>query len=139
MEILKTKVESKGYTYNRGMYCWHEHASFKDASGQIHGELIISDCAGGCGMQQLYGWSGVSSTELANALVKKAIETLEKGVGLVICQVGQPYYNGAIAKALESNGFVILSELPNYRHCAKGTYKQRLYGLTIKRESNGTA
>lgn len=118
------------YEYKKGFQSWHTHRIY---TCQGH-SIAISDSVGGCGMQQLYHWASVSSFDIANAILKNIISTLEGDVGLILCQVGKSFYTLEFVKALEANGFVITTEYANYRHCRKGEYTQRIYTYHVPRK-----
>lgn len=126
LEIIK---DPTGYQHSRGFRGNHSHLCIKRPSG---GELGITDSIGGCGMQQLYGWTGISTVEGGIQLIEKYLEMITPGVGLIICQVGRDYYGRPFEQALIHCGFTVLIEYSNLAHCRRGTYKQKIYKLEIK-------
>ena len=119
-------VQFKDLETSNGFTLWHNKGHFYIEDNSFN-KLLFSDSFGGCGMQQLYGWSNVRGFDRADALIKAYLERKHSGVGLVICQLGQSNYGGDFEKALIENGFECTIEYDNLQHCRRGTYKQKIY------------
>ena len=94
------------YKDKKGFHMYHSHQKLK----KHHEELCVTDSIGGCGMQQFYGWSGNSNYEISVELINYYLKHKAYGVGLVICQLGQDYFNGPFEKALIACGFKVTDE-----------------------------
>lgn len=116
------------YKHKNGFRVHHSHQSFiiNDQS------LSVSDSIGGCGMQQFYAWTGILNEDNAYTLIDYYIKNRNNSVGLVICQLGQDYFNHHFERALIKHNFKILSEYKNFTHGSDGRYKQRIYGLELE-------
>lgn len=121
--------DSRKYTEFGHSY-WHNHSEFSLLTDQGRASIKISDNVGGCGVQQLYNWVGSANNENIEFLLKKIINSLKYGVGLVMCQVGQDYFNTLFVKALTNCGFTYSSYI-NYEHGK--TYEGRMYMLKIEK------
>ncbi len=121
--------DSRKYTEFGHSY-WHNHSEFSLLTDQGTASIKISDNVGGCGVQQLYNWSGSAKNENIEFLLKKIINSLKYGVGLVMCQVGQDYFNTLFVKALTNCGFTYSSYI-NYEHGKE--YEGRMYMLKIEK------
>lgn len=117
-----------GYLHKEGFYLYHSHKTFKKENQQ----LSVTDSIGGCGMQQFYSWTSIEDTQTAIELINTYLNTKDRGVGLIICQLGQNYFGKAFEKALIHHEFKISEEYSNFRHRLDGTYKQRVYSLHLK-------
>lgn len=115
-------------TYDNKFRCWYIVGRYQTPSGV---GINISDMFGGCGVQQLYGWGNEENSLEIEVCLEKLISNLHSGTSLLICQVGQNYYNTLFTKALDKFGFEITKEYINYQH--SDNYTQRLYTLTIKK------
>ena len=114
-------------TYDNKFRCWYTVGRYQTSSGI---GINISDMFGGCGVQQLYGWRNAENSLEIEVCLEKLISDLHHGTSLLICQVGQNYYNTLFTKALDKFGFEITKEYINKQHGSG--YTQRLYTLIIK-------
>lgn len=124
----------KGYKHDRGFTGNHQHVQYLYESGEKYGpvgSLAISDSIGGCGMQQLYDWTAISTPEIADQLISEMFKDLHQDTGLIICQVGANYYEHVFTKALEKAGFTYPIEYKNFTHGANGKYTQRVYTFQV--------
>jgi hypothetical protein len=126
--IIQVIHNPEEYSHKKGFKSFHSHTLFKKGFQ----ELAVTDSIGGCGMQQLYGWTKIKDVETGIELLKHYLSVRRYGVGLVICQLGQGYFNGSFEQALVHCGFKVSEEYSNYQHCHHGTYKQRIYSLKLK-------
>lgn len=133
---LKKTVEQKvtvinnpsSYKHKQGFRNYHKHQSFEIGTQS----LSVSDSIGGCGMQQFYGWTSITNETVAYTLIDYYIKNRHNGVGLIICQLGQDYFNHHFEKALIRHDFKVISEYKNFMHGDDGRYKQRVYGLQLE-------
>jgi hypothetical protein len=129
MKIIVKKLKSSDCY--KGFGFWHQFADYH-LENDLSMSVKISDSCGGCGVQQLYDWTNIKNKEnvsefLKNVLIEATAKHLSTSndVGCIICQVGCSYYNTNFVKALEENGFKIISEFNNHRHGNGKT--QRIY------------
>jgi len=127
--IIEKKSVSKG-PYVRGFTVWHEFSKYVNV--ETGTSITITDSVGGCGVQHLYNWADYANCIDIGDVLKYIIKNLNKGVGLLTCQIGQNYYKTAIVKALIENGFESY-EYDNFQHAQDGSYKGNFYMLKIKR------
>jgi len=121
--------DSRKYTEFGHSY-WHNHSEFSLLTDQGTASIKISDNVGGCGVQQLYNWVNSANNNNIEFLLKKIINSLKYGVGLVMCQVGQDYFNTLFVKGLTNCGFTYISYI-NYEHGK--SYEARMYMLKIEK------
>lgn len=128
LDKIEVINEPNTYKDKKGFKIYHSHQKFI----KHNQELCVTDSIGGCGMQQFYGWSSNSNYEISVELINYYLKHKPYGVGLVICQLGQDYFNNPFEKALITCGFKVSDEYSNYQHDSRGTYKQRVYSLQTK-------
>lgn len=120
---IKVINKPSGYTDNYGFVVYHSHVRYKLENDTF----AVSDSIGGCGMQQIYGWARNSSFENSKRLLQNYLEKKDNGVGLIICQLGQMYFNSVFEQALISCGFTESIIYANLQHGSDGDYKQKIY------------
>lgn len=120
-----------GKEYNEGFVIWHSNKKYK----YNHHYIQVTDSVGGCGMQQLYKWSncvGIKDEyEISSILLNAILGDLHSGVGLIICQLGQDYYECEFERALIDKGFESVVEYENHQH--EDGYMQKVYQLIIRK------
>lgn len=135
--ISNTKISvERDPKYSKGFSNWHQHVRYiLSNDDQKLVSINISDNLGGCGVQQLFKWSnnGDSQKDFKHwdELLKYVLNDLDRGVGLVMCQVGLAFYNSNFTKALENNEFIYHDEYINYQHGNGDT--GRMYMKYIKK------
>lgn len=128
-KIIRTLIANNQRSYeDKGYYGWHSHYKYV-----LNGCTIkISDNVGGCGVQQLYNWGSVASNSNIPKLLKYILNDLHSGVSIVLCQVGNNYYNTLFCKTLEELGFKYYEQYKNHQHGGKDT--GRIYSLIINKK-----
>jgi len=120
------------YKHKKAFTNWHQHRSYVYNDPQRgNQELSISDSVGGCGMQQLYGWTSIYDKEVALKLINFMLDDLHNGVGLIICQLGKEYFKDPFEQALIECGFECQIKYKNWMHGDDGKYKQKVYMKVI--------
>lgn len=128
LDTIEIVTPPNEYNHKRGFCGWHSHKTFKKGRQ----ELSVTDSIGGCGMQQFYNWTKITNVQTGTELIKSYLKNKPFGVGLVLCQLGQDYYNGSFEKALIECGFKVSEEYSNYQHGEDGRYTQKIYSLKTK-------
>ena len=100
--VQVTQIQNNERRYeDRGYKCWHSHNKYTLNDCVIK----ISDNAGGCSVQQLYYWGHNANNENIPKLLDYILDNLDKGVGVILCQVGSMFYKSLFCKTIEKLGF----------------------------------
>lgn len=129
MEENKVNIKDLAdeYSHRQGFKSWHSYKKYTTKTGLT---VTITDCPGGCGMQQIYAFPCYNQDfEECELLLNTVIKDKSSGVGMIIAQVGATFYNHTFIKVMEKLGFEVLTEYDNLQHSMSGGYKQRVYGL----------
>jgi hypothetical protein len=127
-DIQVTQIQNNERSYgDRGYKCWHSHNKYTLNNCVIK----ISDNVGGCGVQQLYFWGSNANDKDIPKLLDYILDNLDKGVGIILCQVGSMFYKSLFCKTIEKLGFKYYEEYENHQHGHGDT--GRLYTLIIKK------
>jgi len=123
--------------YDRQFASWHKTLIYTLPGTDA--KIQISDMFGGCGMQQIHNWSGSQDIKgielcLSKLLLELDKETLGWKPGLIMCQIGNSYYNSRLEKALINEGFELQIEYDNLAHMDGDT--QRIYFLKRERQTD---
>lgn len=108
----------------------HSHKEYKLVEKYKSTSIKITDNVGGCGVQQLYNWYNSENNKNIELVLNKVLKDVEYGVGLIMCQVGQDFFDSLFVKALVNSGFTYSSYI-NYQHGKE--YEGRMYMLKIEK------
>jgi len=110
---------------------FHRRMQYKASNGTF---ITVTGTITGCGLCQISGIIYLHHLNKEEFLAwLKDTFVIKQGCGSFICTLGQDYYLNSFEyeKYVLDFGFKLLSEYPNLRQCNHGTYKQRLYLLTL--------